>query len=198
MRVELIWAAAGLGRYIHHFTFLTTVYVVKGYGHDWAAIFVAIGSVLTGLGIIGVILGAVSAKRSLRDAETTRHASLFIEMAHQFDGEELRHVRWSLRGLTPEQFSEYFFEAYDANDPEFYRLLTLGNFFEYFAVLEEMDGLKFDLIEKSIGNSVVTYWDMWRLAVEADTDEWPGLYEHWQTLAQRIRATRAEEATPAP
>jgi hypothetical protein len=204
LHVQLAWAALSLGRPPHHVPAVLTsvIYVKDEGGPNWAEIVTAVGSALAGLGVLGVLIGARSARdqlkatltqiditaRQIEEAEKVRHISLAIEMARRWDDDALIAVRRSLEGLNAVDFEKKYKAAVAANSSDIYELRRLANFFEDFGVLEKLECLGIELIELSLKNSVIHYWEMYGPAVTEDRARWENLYENWEDLAEKLKA----------
>jgi hypothetical protein len=182
--------------YVHHhygpFYFHSHGYGVGGSassGSGWAEL-TAWGTLVIALGIIAAALGAWVAARQLSETKKNRYTDSFMNMVSAWDRNDLIAVRKSLFNMSPEQFKEHYFASYTANTSEFYELLKLGNFFEYFGILESRDSLSLDLIDTVLGPSVQYYWKMWKLAIEEEEKTWPNFYANWTSLAANITARR--------
>jgi hypothetical protein len=184
---------------------------------NWAEIVTAIGTLLTGIGVIAVFIGARATARSARatietlevttkavqvaieqvtQVDASRQATLAIEMARRWDADELVRVRRSLKDATSDQLSKRYERGSAKNLWDFYELQKLPNFFEDLGVLEGLGYLDIELIEMTLGNSVVHYWTLWKPTVDKIRPEWDGLYDNWEQLAGRIRPEPDRQAVP--
>ncbi len=163
-------------------------------GPNWAEQVTAVGTAIIALSIVGTAVGAFLARRQLVEAKKLRHISLAIDLARRWDDDALISVRRSLKDVSAERFKEIYQASYRQNTAYHYQLLKLGNFFEDYASLEEIDCLDLSYIADTLGNSVVHYWQMWKPAVYDDRDRWDGLYVKWEGMADKITDQRTKSA----
>ncbi|MGH9091956.1 MAG: DUF4760 domain-containing protein [Acidimicrobiales bacterium] len=155
-------------------------------GTDWSAV-TAWATIVVAAGIVAAAVGAAVAARQLKESKKSRYSSLFMEMAKAWDEDDLVVVRQSLKGMDPHSFRDHYFSQTRRNSKEFYGLLKLGNFFEYFGILEDRDGLHLELIETALGNSVLYYWELYQVAIDEEAKGWPDFYKNWRHLADKLR-----------
>lgn len=156
---------------------------------NWAESLTGIGTIVIAGGIIFAGFGARAAGKQIRQAESSRTSDLLMNMANRFDHSEMAESRQLTKVYQgrPEEFCNYYVIVKNANSPEYFKLLRLANFFEYWGILEANESLGIELIEQSIGTSARFYWEIWRQAIESTTD-WDGLYENWTALVKKLEA----------
>jgi hypothetical protein len=213
--VQLIWAWIGVGHDPYWSqtvgpSVVRTVYVLRDSGPNLAEWITAIGTAVTGLGVISVFFGAKTANRTLDatlqqvqgtkeaidQAETSRKTAVFLETQERWDQKDLVWIRQSLKDLTAAQFRQRFERSFQANTGEWYDLVKLGNYFENLAILESAGGADFELINTSIGNSVIHYWTLYGPTIVDDRTRWASFYANWQRLAEDIIEYRDKHGDP--
>jgi hypothetical protein len=175
--------------------------VIELGGANWAEVVTAIASAIAALGIAFAALGGWIAFGQLKESEKARQVALVTELARRWDEERFVKVRRSVRGVSPEDFRIRYEEGDKSNSQDFYDLKLLANFFEDFGSLVKAGFLDVGLVDTSIGSSVITYWEIWRLAVIEDRPRSdPRLYENWQYLYDvlRARAVARGDSSPPP
>lgn len=173
----------------HHHLFSSTIgHLSRGAqpGTDWSAV-TAWATIVVAVGIVAAAVGAFVAAKQLKESKKSRYSSLFMEMAKAWDEDDLVDVRQSLKGFTPTSFRDHYFMHTRRNSKEFYGLLKLGNFFEYFGILEERDGLHVELVDTALGNSALYYWELYEVAIDEEARGWPDFYKNWRNLAEKLR-----------
>ncbi len=181
-----------------------TVYVLRG-GPNWAEICTAIGSILASLGVGAVLIGALAEKNALRatleqvklaakqveEAEKVRTVSLAVEMARRWDDDAIVKARREMKPLDAAAFRRAYEPARDKNTEQYFEWLKLANYFEDFGALVEMNCLDLDLVDRTIGNAVVFYWEKWAEPLLDERAKEKDLYDNWQRLAENIKGRRA-------
>jgi hypothetical protein len=188
----LIWGAvilAALVLLVVHLVWVTNRIGRPGIGEsplpNWADIATAIAA---GTALIGIYV-------AWRTAERARHATTLADISRRWDEPLLVESRQlaARYGIALRDWVEYLDQDVEDLAPEeaanLYKLQRIPNFFEDLAILEQAGAITFNMIQKSLGWTIVKTWDRWRPAVDylRDTKEPDPVYSHFQHLAERMR-----------
>jgi hypothetical protein len=167
------------------------------WGVNWAD---AITAFATGILAVGVLFAA----RSLKETAKSRHVTVYAEISRRWDGDDLLNVRCKIGEMSSDELFDHFQAVKGTR--ESFELDRLANFFEDLGILESLSCLDIRWIDKSLGASVIYYWNMWDRTMKDSRDKDATiapdselLYENWGALVNKVsaldkvRATRAHE-----
>ncbi len=139
-----------------------------------------------------LLVAAVVARRQLQETITSRHAAELAELSRRWDEPSLeRSRRLTVQvGDYLREWVEFLLEEEDADDETLDILERIPNFFEDLAILEEVGAIPFEMIKKSLGGVIVTYWDTWKEATKylRDREAYDPVYSNFERLAEKMRA----------
>jgi hypothetical protein len=143
--------------------------------------------VATGLGI---------ALRQMQQTIQSRHAATMAELSRRWDEPLLAESMKAGSVYSSDRLGLHLRDLEDrGNFDQQTELLRVPNFFEDLAILNEEGAISIEMIRKSLGGVVVATWDHWKPAtLEMRGDQnYDLVYEHFEGLAEKIRALLAEE-----
>lgn len=158
---------------------------------NWAEIVTGIGSALTGLGVIGVAISVMEARRD-------RHVLVLSELSRRWAGADLEEARTAMArhgSVGLQEKVEAWFAAGGVN-PEVELLLRVPNFYEDLAILVESGGLKFDLVWRSFAGPAIGCWQYWEKAISAIQGRDAGAYVEYQNLVTKLKTRPMPKPVP--
>ncbi len=161
--------------------------IAKVSSPTWTDVTSAVASILT---LAIVLIGLLIAWHQLGEAKRTRRAGIMIELSKRWDETPLVESRRAFHEKygSPEKLGEAMERLYSAKSDELYMLLRLPDYLEDLAILVEEGGTAKDVVRKSLGSVITTWWTRWEpavrviRAVDGDT-----VYEHLERLAEQMR-----------
>jgi hypothetical protein len=154
-------------------------------GTDWADWIAALSSAAT---LIVIIWGGVLAWRQLNATASSRNAAMLAEYSRRWD--ELLEERKRTNDYEgAEDLAAAIDRLWRENDVEFYRLSRIPSLLEDLAIQVDERNIPLPLVQKYFQDSFTYYWERWRTATENLRHDHPTLYEHFEELAERLRAT---------
>jgi hypothetical protein len=159
---------------------------------DWAAITTAVATAVTAIVLGGT---AILARRTLRDAQNTRHANVLTELSRRWDDPHIvqsvklfaRYKRADLVSLI-----ETIYDERKPSDQELFDFATLEaipNLWETVAILQSEGAFPLSMVEKMWGAAIASAWDAWEAAIKRlrELTDTPTTYCHFERLATALR-----------
>jgi hypothetical protein len=158
----------------------------------WTAVYA-----VAALGTLGVLAAAARmALRQIDESVQSRHAATLAELSRRWDEPLLAESMKVGSVYSSERLGPHVRELEDQGEfDKLTLLLRVPNFLEDLAILNEEGAISTEMIRKSLGGVVVATWDHWKPATLEMRGEqnYDLVYEHFERLAERLRALLEEE-----
>jgi hypothetical protein len=135
------------------------------------------------------------------EAVKTRHAALMSDLSKRWDEDPVLASRKMVSGMGKGPDLRLWIEYLaDRNDPRLLDLQIVPNYFEDLAVLLEIGAIPFEMLEKSLGGTIVETWERWKDSAEFLREQggYDPVYENFRRLAERIRAALDKQGQGPP